>query len=209
LKEHFPPAPYIIPKILRFVNGESRLFSAHQTQHRSEKGGRSMRKWWTMLAVAVTLSAGVPAAAQVETGDNNLCVRAGIFFPQKSETRNTADKAWFTVGLEYAFQPLVAPRLEAKWTISADFMGNKTMHNVPVQLNLISTYERFTWSLGAGIGFAKNVLGDAKTGMTYSVGVSAAVGATSVPLEIGVMWRGMTNVSNQLDGITVHLMLRF
>jgi hypothetical protein len=168
-----------------------------------------MRKWWIMLALAVAITAVLPAVAQEETGNSNLCVRAGVFFPQKSETRDAADKAWFTAGIEYTFQQLVAPGFEGKWTLSADFMGNKTMHNVPVQVNLVSVFDRFTWSIGAGIGFAKNVNGEAKTGMTYSVGVNAAVGNTSVPLEIGVMWRGMTNVSNQLDGIAVHLQLRF
>jgi len=168
-----------------------------------------MRKWWTMLALTVAITAVLPAVAQEETGNNNLCVRAGVFFPQKSDTRDVADKAWFTAGIEYAFLPLVAPGFEGKWTLSADFMGNKTMQNVPVQVNLVSMFDRFTWSIGAGIGFAKNVNGEAKTGMTYSVGVNAAVGNTSVPLEIGVMWRGMTNVSNQLDGIAVHLQLRF
>ncbi len=168
-----------------------------------------MRKWWTMLALAVAITAVLPAVAQEETGNNNLCVRAGVFFPQKSETRNVADKAWFTAGVEYAFQQLVSPGFEGKLTLSADFMGNKTMHNVPVQVNLVSTYERFRWSVGVGLGFAKNTNGDAKTGMTYSVGVSAELGNTSVPLELGVMWRGMTNVQNQLDGVAVHFQLRF
>lgn len=168
-----------------------------------------MRKWWTLLALAVVLPAVIPANAQEETGGNNLRVRAGVFFPQKDETRDTADKAWFTVGVEYPFQPLVSPGYEGVFTLSADFMGNKTMHNIPVQINLVSTYDRFTWSVGAGIGFAKNVNGDAKTGMTYSASVSAALGNTSVPLEIGVTWRGMTNVNNQLDGAAVHLQVRF
>lgn len=168
-----------------------------------------MRKWWTVLALAVAITAVLPAGAQVETGQNNLCVRAGVFFPQKSETRDEAGKAWFTVGAEYGFQPLVSPGFEGKLTLSVDFMGNKTMHNVPVQVNLVSAYERFTWSVGVGLGFAKNTAGDAKTGMTYSVGVNAALGNTSVPLELGVSWRGMTNVNNQLDGLTLHLQLRF
>ncbi|MGC8783688.1 MAG: hypothetical protein ACP5RN_04800 [Armatimonadota bacterium] len=168
-----------------------------------------MRKWWTMLALAVAVTAVVPAGAQEETGNNNLRVRAGVFFPQKADTRDAAGKAWFTAGVEYAFQPLISPGFEGKITLSADFMGNKDMHNIPVQVNLVSNYERFTWSIGAGIGFAKNVAGDAKTGMTYSVGVSAQVGNTAVPLEVGVMWRGMTNVNNQLDGVAVHLQLRF
>jgi hypothetical protein len=168
-----------------------------------------MRKWWTMLALAVALTAVIPTEAQEETGNNNLRVRAGIFFPQSSDTRNTADKAWFTAGLEYAVQPLVTPGLEGKWTISADFMGSKTMHNVPVQVNLVSAFDRFTWSIGAGIGFGKNVAGEAKTGLTYSIGLNALLGNTSVPLDVGVMWRGMTNVNNRLDGLTVHLQLRF
>ncbi|MCS6831195.1 MAG: hypothetical protein RMM08_02590 [Armatimonadota bacterium] len=168
-----------------------------------------MRKWWIMLALAMAVTVVVPAGAQVETGDNTLRIRAGVFFPQKSDARNTAGKAWFTAGVEYAFQPLVSPGFEGKITLSADFMGNKDMQNIPVQVNLVGSYERFTWSVGTGIGFAKNVAGDAKTGMTYSVGVSAEIGGTSVPLEIGVVWRGMTNVSNQLDGLAVHLQLRF
>ncbi|MER3474187.1 MAG: hypothetical protein C4335_09200 [Armatimonadota bacterium] len=168
-----------------------------------------MRKWWTLLALAVAVTAVIPASAQEETGNNHLRVRAGVFFPQKSETRDAADKAWFTAGVEYAFQPLVSPGYQGMFTLSADFMGNKTMHNIPVQVNLVSAYDRFTWSVGVGIGFAKNVAGDAKTGMTYSIGVGATLGSTSVPLEIGVTWRGMTNVSNQLDGVAVHLQLRF
>lgn len=166
-----------------------------------------MHKWWIMLALAV--AAVIPAGAQEETGGNNLRVRAGVFFPQKSDTRDAAGKAWFTAGVEYAFQPLISPGFEGKITLSADFMGNKDMQNIPVQVNLVGTFERFSWSVGAGIGFAKNVVGDAKTGMTYSVGVSAQIGNTTVPLEVGVVWRGMTNVSNQLDGVAVHLQLRF
>ncbi|MEJ5250690.1 MAG: hypothetical protein HPY54_15905 [Chthonomonadetes bacterium] len=168
-----------------------------------------MRKWWILPALAVALTAVIPAGAQEETGNNNLRVRAGVFFPQKSETRDAAGKAWFTAGVEYAFQPLISPGYEGKFTLSVDFMGNKDMQNIPVQINLVSAYDRFTWSVGAGIGFAKNTAGDAKTGMTYSVGISAALGNTSVPLEVGVVWRGMTNVSNQLDGLAVHLQLRF
>lgn len=168
-----------------------------------------MRKWWTLLALAVVLPAVIPANAQEETGVNNLRVRAGVFFPQKGETRDAADKAWFTAGVEYPFQPLVSPGYEGVFTLSADFMGNKTMHNIPVQINLVSTYDRFTWSVGVGVGFAKDVNGEAKTGMTYSAGVSATLGNTSIPLEIGVTWRGMTNVNNQLDGVAVHLQVRF
>ncbi|MGQ9880194.1 MAG: hypothetical protein ACUVSV_04955 [Armatimonadota bacterium] len=168
-----------------------------------------MRKWWTLLALAVAVTAVMPARAQEEMGNNNLQVRAGVFFPQKSETRDAADKAWFTVGVEYPFQPLVSPGYQGKFTLSADFMGNKTMHNIPVQINLVSTYDRFTWSVGVGVGFAKDVNGDAKTGMTYSFGIGATVDNTSVPLEIGVTWRGMTSVNNQLDGLAVHLQLRF
>lgn len=168
-----------------------------------------MRKWWTLLALAVAVTAVMSARAQEETGNNNLRVRAGVFFPQKSQTRDAADKAWFTAGVEYALQPLVSPGYQGKFTLSVDFMGNKTMHNIPVQVNLLSAYDRFTWSVGLGVGFAKDVNGDAKTGMTYSVGIGATVGNTSVPLEIGVTWRGMTNVNNQLDGLVVHLQLRF
>lgn len=168
-----------------------------------------MRKWWILPALAVALTAVIPAGAQEETGNNNLRVRAGVFFPQKSETRDAAGKAWFTAGVEYAFQPLISPGYEGKFTLSVDFMGNKDMQNIPVQINLVSAFDRFTWSVGAGIGFAKNTAGDAKTGMTYSVGINATLGNTSVPLEVGVVWRGMTNVSNQLDGLAVHLQLRF
>jgi long-subunit fatty acid transport protein len=168
-----------------------------------------MRKWWIMLALAAATTAVIPAGAQGGNGGNNLRLRAGVFFPQRSETRDAADKAWFTAGVEYAFQPLISPGFAGKITLSADFMGNKTMHNIPVQVNLVGDYERFTWSVGAGIGFAKNVDGEAKTGMTYSVGFSAEIGNTTVPLEVSVTWRGMTNVNNQLDGIAVHLQLRF
>lgn len=168
-----------------------------------------MYKGWMMVAVVVALFAVLPAKAQWETGDDNLRVRAGVFFPQKAETRDKADKAWFTAGVEYGWLRVESPGIDAKLTLSADFMGSKTMHNVPVQVNLTSTVDRFNWSVGAGIGFAKNVAGDAKTGMTYSVSLSATLGNTTVPLELGVVWRGMTNVSNQLDGASVYLQLRF
>ncbi len=167
-----------------------------------------MRKWWSLLALMVAVAAILPASAQEETGNNNLRVRAGVFFPQKSEARDAAGKAWFTFGAEYAFQKMVEPGFEGTFTISADYMGNKDMQNIPVQVNLVGVFDRFTWTVGAGIGFAKNVVGDAKTGLTYSVGVSAVLGNTAVPLELGVMWRGMTNVNNQLDGVQVHLQLR-
>ncbi len=168
-----------------------------------------MRKCWTLLALAVALAAVLPTGAQEETGINNLRVRAGVFFPQKSDSRDAAGKAWFTAGVEYGFQQIVEPGFEGKLTLSADYMGNKDMQNIPVQVNFLGTYDRFTWTIGAGIGFAKNVVGDAKTGMTYSVGIGAEIGNTSVPLELGVMWRGMTNVGNQLDGVQVHLQVRF
>ncbi|MCS6950038.1 MAG: transporter [Armatimonadota bacterium] len=168
-----------------------------------------MRKWWMMVALAIATMAAFPTAAQEETGNNNLRLRVGVFFPTKSETRDAADKAWFTAGVEYALQPLVSPGIEADFTLSADFMGNQDMQNIPVQLNLTGAVSRFTWSVGAGIGFAKNIAGEAKTGLTYSVGIAAELGTTRVPLELGVMWRGMTNVNNQLDGVAVHLQVRF
>lgn len=167
-----------------------------------------MRKWWSLLALSVFLTAVYPAWGQEETGVNNLRVRMGVFFPQRAETRDTADKAWFTAGVEYPFQPLVSPGFDGKFTLSADFMGNKTMHSIPVQVNLVGTFDRFTWSVGVGMGFAKNVNGEAKSGMSYSVGINATMGNMALPLEVGVVWRGLTNVSNQLDGIGVHLQLR-
>lgn len=168
-----------------------------------------MRKWWTLLALAVALAAVLPTRAQEVTGNNNLRVRAGVFFPQKSATRDAAGKAWFTFGAEYVFQKLLEPGFQGEITVSADYMGNKDMQNIPVQLNVVGAFDRFAWTVGAGIGFAKNAVGDAKTGMVYSVGVGVQLSNTTAPLELGVMWRGMTNVSNQLDGLQVHLGLRF
>lgn len=168
-----------------------------------------MRQWWMLLVLAMTTVAVFPALAQEETGNNNLRVRAGVFFPTKSETRDAADKVWFAAGVEYALQPFTSPGLTADFTISADFMGNQDMQNIPVQVNLVGVFDRFSWSIGAGIGFAKNIAGDAKTGLTYSVGIAAQLGDTRVPLELGVMWRGMTNVNNELDGVAVHLQVRF
>lgn len=168
-----------------------------------------MRQWWMLLVLVVTTVTVFPALAQEETGNDNLRVRVGVFFPTNSETRDAADKVWFTAGAEYVLQPFVSPGWEADFTLSADFMGNRDMQNIPVQLNLVGVFERFHWSLGAGIGFAKNVAGDAKTGLTYSIGIAAELGTTRVPIELGAMWRGMTNVNNQLDGIAVYLQVRF
>lgn len=168
-----------------------------------------MRMWYLGLTALLAFAALLPAVAQEETGSNNLRVRLGMFFPQKDETREASDKVWFAVGAEYALLDINNPSLPVKLSVSVDFMGNDEMQNIPAQLNLLGTYDRFDWSLGMGIGFAKNTAGQAKTGLTYSVGVSAQLGSTAVPVSLGVMWRGMSNVGNQLDGIAVYLQARF
>lgn len=168
-----------------------------------------MRMWYLGLTALLALAALLPAVAQEETGSNNLRVRLGMFFPQKDETRDASDKVWLALGAEYALLDIKNPSLPIKLSASVDFMGNDDMQNIPVQLNLQGLYDRFDWSLGVGLGFAKNTAGQAKTGLTYSVGVSVQLNSTAVPLSLGVMWRGMTNVGNQLDGIAVYLQASF
>jgi hypothetical protein len=169
-----------------------------------------------MLWVATFAVAGVlmfsAAPVRAEQGMQDFKVRLGAFFPSKRQVRNATQDVWLHGGLDYYFRQSEMSDSGNTYTlgVSIDYYGSNDMYNIPVMVTYTGNANpQFYYMAGAGVGFAKNMAGNTKTGFAWTVGVGYNFQTGTTPISLEVRYSGTTNTSEQHNGVSVLAGFRF
>ena len=172
----------------------------------------SRMKKFAIAAVVAAVGLSTVAMAQYNK-PTGLSLRGGLFFPSSASAKEEG-KTWFGVGLDYKIKDVSFRRSTDGYdtfnTLSIDFYGKGDHTNVPVMFNQVSRRDKFYWSAGAGLGFARTPNGagtDTNTEFCYqlSVGMDFEQGETPFFLE----GRYFGSAESKLNGFGVFAGIRF
>lgn len=163
------------------------------------------------LGLSATLVAS-PALAQ-ESRPLGLALRAGLFWPTNSNTRNMEGDTWFSLGAEYKIRDLSLATMDtgmpAALTLSLDYQGKGNFRHVPVLVNYVARNNQVFYSVGLGVGFTRvPIVGgtDDKTRLAYQLGIGYDFQQGSTPVFVEAKYFGSSR--SELNGFGFFLGVR-
>lgn len=176
--------------------------------------------WIAAFAVAGAMTF-TAAPVRAEQGMQDFRVRLGAFFPSKKQVRNATQDVWFHGGLDYDLKHSEMGDTGNMYTlgVSVDYYGSNDVYNIPVLVTYTGNANpQFYYTAGVGIGFAKRLTPatgggftkNSKSGFAWTVGLGYHFQTGgSMPIAVEVRYSGMTNTSEQHNGISVLAGFRF
>ncbi len=166
----------------------------------------------TSLVCGGVLFAGGQAMAQ-ESKPIGLSLRAGAFFPSEKKARDLKD-VWFGLGAEFKIKDLTLGSADVAQTgaltVSLDYFGADDARSLPLLLNYVGRKNEFFYSVGAGVGFNKDIKGASfvtKNRLAYQLGVGYDFVKGTTPLFVEAKYFGFANGA-KLNGFGLYLGVR-
>jgi len=167
----------------------------------------------TSLVLGGVLFAGSQAMAQ-ESKPLGLSLRAGGFFPSAGKARDLKD-VWFGMGAEFKIKDLpdssTDPAYSDSLAVSLDYFGADDARSLPLLLNYVGRKNEFFYSVGAGVGFNKDISGASfvtKNRFAYQVGIGYDFVKGTTPLFVEAKYFGFASGA-KLNGLGLYLGVRF
>jgi hypothetical protein len=167
--------------------------------------------WFAAVAVAGALCLATPARAQ-DKEMQGFTVSVGAFFPTKSAVRDKTQDVWFSADISYTFQTSEPTETGYYYELGvfAGFYGSGDVRNIPVGLSFTGHLnEQFFYRATAGIGFARRINNDDKTGFAWSIGFGYNFNAGTTPLSLFVGYNGQSGTGDEHNGIVALLQFKF
>ncbi|GBC93599.1 hypothetical protein HRbin15_02099 [bacterium HR15] len=167
--------------------------------------------WLIAIAVAGTLTLATPVRAQ-ETKAQGFTVSVGAFFPSKKAVRDATQDVWFSADITYTFQTSEPTESGYYYDLGVfvGFYGSGDVRNIPVGLSFTGYLnEQFFYRATAGVGFARRLNNDDKTGFAWSIGFGYNFNAGTTPIALFVGYSGQTGTSDEHNGFTAMLQFKF
>lgn len=157
-----------------------------------------MKKVFSLLACALIIGAPALALAQ-QYGDEDLGrnwnLRAGIFVPEKKDSRSKGGDVWLTIGAERAFYETDTWRA----TISIDYYGANEIYSVPFCLNMRANQNGFRYGAGAGLSLGHDV-DKGMSALAYNFLIGYEISAAPNPVTVDLRYLGTNASKQQLNG---------
>lgn len=169
-----------------------------------------MFKDWSRAA-ATAAAVGVAACVSAQISPTNVSsVRAGVFFPSDSRSRNVSE-TWFAAGVDFRvpFPGISVPGTGASaWlSFSADYYERGGNRSIPLIASYNIRVQKFTYSAGVGASFYRLAGGDERISLDFSASLSYAL--VDAPLPVYLQARYYQGPRDELRGIAVMVGVRF
>ena len=178
-----------------------------------------MRRIGTIWSTALVLVLGMFALmltgkAHAQTGDTSdqvpelsqdWTVRVGLYVAQSKSTRNATGEVGFSGQVE---RRVYAGR-GYDVNIGIGYNGIDTVYNIPITANLIAYKDNIRYGGGVGYGFGKRVNGRGTSGTVLDLLLGYQLSRGRNPLSLDVRYFFIGGTSNELDGYSVTLGLKF
>ena len=164
-----------------------------------------------IAAFGVFAVAAASSALAQETKPVGLAVRAGIFFPSSSASKDVG-KTWFAGGAELRLKDMNlgtvgASPSNSELTASIDYYGKASGSVVPLLLNYVGHSNESYYTVGVGLGMDRlpNAAGgtDNTTGLAYQFGIGHNFQQSKTPLFLEARYWG--NSKSDLNGLAVYV----
>lgn len=163
----------------------------------------------TLGAVLAAFAVCAVAGAQTQTAPLGASIRVGTFLPVNNDTVDATSNSVFAFGADYrlTYRPPSLGAFNSGASLSVDYFHKGDYGSIPVLLNYLAMKDRWTLSLGAGVGF-NSLPGSDDTKFAYAVGLAYDLPvSSSTPLFIEGKFLG--SETSRLNGFGVYLGIKF
>lgn len=163
----------------------------------------------TLGAVTAALALCAAAGAQTSAAPIGASVRLGIFLPTNKTTSDVAGSGFLAFGADYrlGYKPPTVGAFTSAASISVDYFQRDDYGNIPILLNYLAIKDQWTFSVGAGVGFA-SLPGKNDTKFAYQFGAAYDLTTTSsYPIFVEAKFFG--SEQSRLNGVGLYAGVRF
>ncbi len=162
------------------------------------------------IALGTTLLlAGTASVHAQESKPVGLSIRAGLFFPQNSNSRNAEGDSWFAAGAEFKLKDLnwkgMGEGYNGHLSVSLDTLGKGEIKNVPLLLNYVARANEWYYTAGIGPSFSA-FDGNDRVRLAYQLGVGYDFTQGKTPFFLEAKYWG--NSKAEFTGFGVYAGIR-